>query len=311
MASRALHILFFPAILSLAGYLIYRIARQYDLDEVLASLAAIPAGRLLLAFGFAAASYLCLTGFDWLAVRYVGRPLPWRRCALASFVSLSIGHNFGVAAMSSGAIRYRFYSRWGLSGSEIIKVILFCALTVGLGLTILGGVALVASPGLAGEYTRLPRWLVLLAGWSCLGLAAAYLAVSVFDWRPVRVGKYSLHVPPFHLALGQTVIGPLNFACVAACLYQGIAAVSEVGYLAVASSFVIANVTAMISHVPGGLGVIESVILFLLGGGKMIGAVLMFRAVYFLVPLALGGSVLVLIELALLLRSRRADRQRS
>jgi hypothetical protein len=57
--------------------------------------------------------------------------------------------------------------------------------------------------------------------------------------------------------------------------------------------------------------VIESVILFLLGGGKMIGAVLMFRMVYFLVPLALGGSVFVLIELALLLRSRRADRQRS
>jgi glycosyltransferase 2 family protein len=308
MVRRAVKLLFFPAVLLLAAYLIWRISRRYDLDEVLASIGAIPAGRLILALGFAGMSYLCLTGFDWLALRYVGRPLPWRKAALASFIALSIGHNFGIAALSSGAIRYRFYARWGLSGSEIVKVIVFCALTVGLGLMILGGASLVLRPGLASEYTRLPRAIVLLAGWSCLGLAAAYLAVSVFNWQPVRIGKYLLYVPPFHLALGQAIIGPLNFAFVAACLYQGIVAVQEVSYLAVAASYVIANVTGMISHVPGGLGVIESVILFLMGGGPVIGAVLVFRIVYYFVPLALGGSALVLIEFGLLLRSRRGDR---
>ena len=85
----------------------------------------------------------------------------------------------------------------------------------------------------------------------------------------------------------------------------GIAAVHDVGYPAVAASYVIANVTAMISHVPGGIGVIESVILFLIGGGPVIGAVLVFRVVYFFVPLVFGGSALMLIELGLLLRSRR------
>jgi glycosyltransferase 2 family protein len=311
VARRAFKVLFFPAVLLLAGFLIYRISRQYELDEVVQAVGAIPVSRLLLAVGFAALSYLCLTGFDWLAVRYVGRPLPWRKTALASFSALSIGHNIGIAALSSGAIRYRFYSRWGLSGAECIKVILFCGLTVGLGLMILGGLALLLSPGLASEYTRAPRTVVLLVGSLCLGLAAAYLVVSIFDWRPVRIGKYSLQVPPFHLALGQAVIGPLNFAMVAACLYQGIAAVREVSYLAVASSYVIANVTAMLSHVPGGLGVIESVILFLMGGGPVIGAVLVFRVVYFFVPLAIGGSVFVLIEFGLLVRSRRANQQRS
>lgn len=310
-AKRAFQLLFFPAVLLLAAYLIWRISRQYKLDEVLDAVGSIPPGRLILAIAFAGLSYLCLTGFDWLAVRYVGRRLPWRQTALASFIALSMGHNLGFAAFSTGAIRYRFYSRWGLSGSEVVKVIVFCALTVGLGLMILGGAALVLAPGLASEYTRLPRPLVLLVGWGCLGLAAAYLVVSVFDWRPVRIGRYALYVPPFHLALGQAIIGPLNFAFVAACLYQGIAAVQEVSYLAVAASYVIANVTAMISHVPGGLGVIESVILFLMGGGQVIGALLVFRIVYFIVPLALGGSAFVLIELGLLMRSRRADQKRS
>ena len=305
-AKRAFKLLLFPAVVLVSAFLIWRISRQYGFDEVVESVGAIPAGRLMLAVGFAATSYLCLTGFDWLAVRYVGRPLPWRKCALASFIALSIGHNVGVSVLSSGAIRYRFYSRWGLSGSEVVKVIVFCGLTVALGLMILGGVALLSSPGLASDYTRLSRPVVVLVGLACIGLAAAYLTVSVFDWRPVRVGRYSIQVPPFKLALGQAIIGPLNFACVAACLYQGIAAVADVGYPAVAASYVIANVTAMISHVPGGLGVIESVILFLMGGGQVIGAVLVFRAVYFFLPLALGGPLFALIELGLLLRPRRA-----
>jgi glycosyltransferase 2 family protein len=305
MAKRALKFLFFPAVVVLAGYLIWRITRQYELDEVLDAIGAIPPARLALALGFAALSYLCLTGFDWLALRYVGRPLPWRKAALASFTALSIGHNIGIAALSSGAIRYRFYSRWGLSGGEVVKVIVFCAMTVGLGLAILGGFSLVLAPGLAAEYTRLPRSVILLGGWVCLGLSAAYLVASVFDWRPVRLRKYSISVPPFHLALGQAVIGPLNFAFVAACLYQGIAALQDVGYPAVAASYVIANVAGMLSHVPGGLGVIESVILFLLGGGQVIGAVLVFRIVYFFVPLVFGGSAFLLIELVLLVRSKR------
>jgi glycosyltransferase 2 family protein len=78
-AKRAFKVLFFPAVVALAGYLIWRITRQYELDEVLAAIGAIPPARLALALGFAALSYLCLTGFDWLAVRYVGRPLPWRK----------------------------------------------------------------------------------------------------------------------------------------------------------------------------------------------------------------------------------------
>ena len=306
IAKRAFKVLFFPAVVLIAAFLIWRITRQYELDEVMDSVAAIPASRLLLAVGFAAMSYLCLTGFDWLAVRYVGHPLPWRKCALASFVALSIGHNVGVSAFSSGAIRYRFYSRWGLEGAEIVKVIMFCALTVAIGLTTLGGVALVLSPDLASDYTRLPGSVVLLVGWGCLGLAAAYLVVSFFDWPALRFRKHSVRVPPFRLAAAQAVIGPLNFACVAACLYQGVAAVSDVGYVAVASSYVIANVTAIISHVPGGLGVIESVLLFLIGGGKVIGAVLVFRVVYFFLPLAIGGTTFLLIELGLLVRSRRA-----
>src|SRR5690606_12596845 len=87
------------AALMLAGFLLHRVLGRYSLDEIVASMTSIPANRIGMAAVFAACSYLCLTGFDWLALRYVRQPLPYRKVALASFVSLSIGHNLGLAAL--------------------------------------------------------------------------------------------------------------------------------------------------------------------------------------------------------------------
>jgi uncharacterized membrane protein YbhN (UPF0104 family) len=296
---RPLKIALIPAILGLAGYLLYRTLARYDLDQVIDSVTSIPLHNLAFAGVFAAASYLCLTGFDALAVRYVGRPLPYRRVATASFVALSIGHNIGFAALSSGAIRYRFYARWGLTTEQIAKLIVFCALTVALGLMILGGAALLLQPDLAEQITRLDRSLTLALGAACFALAILYLVLAASVRRPLRFRQWELEMPPLRLAIGQVLIGPLNFACVAACLHQALAAIADVGYLGVAAAYVIANVTALITHVPGGLGVIEGVLTFLLPQGDIIGALVVFRFVYYLVPLGIGSLMLAGIELAL------------
>jgi glycosyltransferase 2 family protein len=88
----------------------------------------------------------------------------------------------------------------------------------------------------------------------------------------------------------------VNFTLVAACLHQVLAAVAEVSYPAVASAYAIANATALVAHVPGGLGVIEGVVLLLLPGAEIFGALVVFRFVYFLVPLAIGGTTFLVSE---------------
>ena len=285
------------AVLALAAFLLYRTLSRYDYDELAASVASIPAWRLMAAFGFAAASYLCLTGFDWLALRYVGRPLPYRKAALASFCSLSLGHNIGFAALSSGAIRYRFYSRWGLEGEDVAKVIVFCGVTVGLGLLTLGGLALLLDPELAGEIIGFGQPVLIALGALCLTVPAAYLALAATVRRPLTFRRWSIALPEVKLAGAQVLIGTVNFAFVAACLHQALSGLEEVAYTSVASVYVIANVATLISHVPGGLGVIESVVTHLLPQAHVIGAVLVFRFVYFLVPLALGGTLFAVTEL--------------
>jgi glycosyltransferase 2 family protein len=294
----------------LAAFLLYRTLSRYEPEQIVRTVTAIPTLRLLAASAFAAASYLCLTGFDALAVRYAGHVLPYRQVALTSFVSLSIGHNIGFAAMSSGTIRYRFYSALGLSAGEVAKVIIFCGVTVGLGLMILGGAALLLRPDLAQEITRLGRPILLGLGAGCLALGALYVALAAWVKKPIKLWKWSFNLPSLGLAIGQVIIGPLNFALVAGCLHQALAAVNEVAYAGVAAVYVIANVTALISHVPGGLGVIESVVTFLLPQAEVLGAVLVFRFVYFLVPLCLGGLLFAASELMRRRGGREAARGR-
>ena len=287
----------------LAGVLLYRIVSRYSLDQIIAAVMAIPLSRLIRAGGFAAASYLCLTVFDWLGLRYAGHPLAYRKAALASFTSLSLGHNIGFAALSSGAIRYRFYSRWGLDPEGVAKVVVFCGVTVGLGLMILGGIALLSSSQLAHEVTGFGQPAIIGLGSALLVLSAAYVALAALVRRPLRIRGWTWEMPRLPLAVGQVVIGPINFALVAACLYQTIAVVVEVSYLSVASAYVIANVTSLISHVPGGLGVIENVVAFLLPRADLIGAFVAFRFIYFLLPLAMGSVLFIGSEVALRTKS--------
>jgi uncharacterized membrane protein YbhN (UPF0104 family) len=284
---------------ALAAFLLYRTLSRYAYDDLVASITAIPAANLALALCFAAASYLTLTCFDFLAVRYAGKPLPYRYVALASFCSLSLGHNIGFAALSSGAVRYRFYSRAGLTVEQVAKVILFCGITVGLGLAVLAGIVLLLRPEQAEQVTGLSRGMVLALGAACLFGAAVYVVLAALVRKPIHFRRWSIAMPSLRLALAQVIIGPVNFAFVAACLHAVLSAIADAGYPAVATVYVLANVATLITHAPGGLGVIESVVVTLLPAANLIGAVLVFRFVYFLVPLAIGGTLFAVTELRL------------
>lgn len=279
-----------------AAFLVYRSLGRYSVEEIRLSVASIPQQRFLFAFAFVIASYTCLSGFDWLAVRYAGRALPYRQVALASFCSLSIGHNVGMAALSSGAVRYRFYSRWGLSGEQVAKVIIFCGVTVGIGLVTLAGLALIITQGRGGDLLGINEMTAVALGCICLLVPTLYLLICWSVKRPLILYRWSFQPPSVRLALGQIAVGTLNFACVAACIHQLMLGISAVKYLAVATAYVTANIAALISHVPGGLGVLEATILGVLPIDASIGALVVFRILYFFVPLMVGVPTLVASE---------------
>ena len=261
--------------------------------------------QLALGALFTAASFVCLTGFDALAVRYTRRDLPYRKIALASFTSLSIGHTLGFAAFSSGAVRYRLYSGWGLSAGDVGRIIVFCGVTVGLGLATLGGGVLVVRHRLIARAVRrrarAPCWRSGSCCWrrscSISGSPRSGIARSGSAISSCRCRRSSWRSR-------QILVGTLDPLLVSAVLHQMLKASAHIGYLPVAMCYIAANVAAIVSHVPGGLGVIEAVILSLVPGANVIGALVAFRAVYYLVPFVLGSLTFGVTEL--LRRQRRA-----
>lgn len=288
--------LFIGAAVCLAIFLVYRSLGRYTLDEIEESVQSIAGFRLASAFSFVVLSYLCLTGFDTLAVQYVGKQLAYRQTALASFTALSIGHNVGLAALSSGAVRYRFYSRWGLTAEEVAKVIIFCGITVGLGLVTLAGLALLLQRGDEPNLIGLDGRARIVGSLLCLAIPAAYLSLCGFVRRPLHLRTWRFEPPGIRIAFSQIVIGTLNFAWVAASIHQLLATFTDADYLEVASTYVTANIAALISHVPGGLGVLEATMLGILPSTASIGALIAFRVLYFFVPLTIGVPVFIVTE---------------
>jgi uncharacterized membrane protein YbhN (UPF0104 family) len=283
-------------IIGVAVVLVYRSLSRYSLDDIGSSLAMIPAWRLATATLFVVASYACLSGFDWLALRYVGKPQPFRRAALASFSALSIGHNVGGAALSSGAVRYRFYTRWGLTADEVAKVILFCGATVLLGLSMLAALTLLFMPPTGQTLLQLDPWPRFWLGILFLSYPVAYFLCSIWGKPPLKFRSFRMDMPPTGLCAAQILVGTVNFGCVAGALDQLLGTFTDVGYLQVASAYVTATLAALLSHVPGGLGVLEATMLLLLPASASIGALVAFRVLYYFIPLMIGVPLFLLSE---------------
>jgi uncharacterized membrane protein YbhN (UPF0104 family) len=276
------------ALIALAGFLVWRVLRHYTIADVVDSLRRLSPERLALAGLFTAGSYLSLTGFDYLGVRYAGARLAYRRVALASFTGLSIGHTLGLAPLSTGAIRYRFYSQWGLDAAAIAKVVLFSAVSVGIGELSLSSIVLLAEPALAGRVIKVDATTARLMGAAGVMLLVLYVSLAAKIRGRLSIRGWSIELPEWRLALGQIVIGTINFACVAAALHQALLSAGPVNYASAATAFILANLAALMTHVPGGVGVEEAVVITLLPGIDAIGALVAFRVIYFLIPLAIG-----------------------
>ncbi|MGH6900398.1 MAG: UPF0104 family protein [Geminicoccaceae bacterium] len=301
---KRLHPWFGAAAFALAAFLVYRALQQYTLSEILESLSQISLGHLALGAAFTAGSFLCLTGSETLAVRYTKSDLAYPKIALASFTSLAIGHTVGMAALSSGAVRYRFYTGWGLSPGDVGRIIVFCGVTVAVGMATAGGLASLIRPAFVAEMFKVTPAVVVAVGILLLLLVVVYLGLAAFVHRPIRIRSFELPVPRLRLALGQVVVGTTDLLLVSAVLHQMLSASADIGFLPVAATYVAANAAGIISHVPGGLGVIEAVILSLVPGANVIGALIAFRAVYFLIPFVIGSLVLGVSEIVR--RHRRA-----
>jgi phosphatidylglycerol lysyltransferase len=282
-------------------FVIHRELAHFHLRHVIAHLKAIPPTVVVTAVVLTAVSYSILGLYDLLGLRYVTRQLPYARVAFTSFVAYAIGHNLGLAAFTGGAIRYRVYSTSGLTGLEVATLQGFCSFTTGLGLSVLAGVSLVAAPRRVASLLHLYPPLALGLGVALLGFVTAYAVWCALGRQVLEFRGWSLRPPGLKLALPQILLGSVDLAVAAAVLWSLLPGRLQLPFVAFLGAYAVAVVAGILSHLPGGIGVFESVILLALPHASpdaLLSSLLAYRAIYYLLPLLIAAVIFGVKEIA-------------
>ena len=288
------------AIVAVAAITLLHVSREIEFGRVIGALKTQSRYRLLLSGGFVAAGYLALTCYDVFALRAIGRgEVPYRVAAFASFTSYTIGHNFGAAVFTSGLIRYRIYSAWGLSVGEIARIAFITGLTYWLANGFVLGSGVLLAPNAASAIDDLPAPINRLIGIAALTAIAGYVLWLWPGSRPIGRSEWQINLPNAPSALLQIGIGSMDLIFVALAMYMLLPARPEVDFLNLVVIFVIAMLMGVVSHVPGSVGVMEATMFIGLpevGKEDLLVSLVTFRVLYFLVPLLLATLLLGLRE---------------
>ena len=264
--------------------------RAVSWHDLTADILRTPWPRLALAVVLTALNYAAVTGYDLLAFAYIDKPFPRAQIALASFLAYAISNNVGFAMLSGASVRYRFYTRWGVTAEELSRIVFSYSVTFWLGLLTLGGLSLVISP--LPSARELPAHALLApVGWLLMLVSPAYLLATVVRRPPLRLSTFELPLPSLQIAAGQVAISAIDWALAGVVLYV-LLPPSALTFLQFLGVFLVAILLGMLSHVPGGVGVFEGLMVLLLkpylSSGELLPALVVFRAVYYLLPLSIA-----------------------
>ncbi|MCB1991818.1 MAG: UPF0104 family protein, partial [Geminicoccaceae bacterium] len=288
------------AVVALAAYVIHRVSAEVHLADIEAALAATPLRSILLGLLLTATSFLAMSLYDVLGAEQVapGR-VPKAIAAFAGAASFAVANAVGFHVLTGVPIRYRLYAGAGLDMAQVGHIVGNALVAFWLGVATLLGAAMLIDPVGVPLLDRLDPRLDRVLGAVILAVIAGMVlwlgrnprTLALFGWRLVLPGAAGM--------LARIGLGVVDVGCAAAALYVLLPADVQPGYAVFLLVFLTAIVAGAASHVPGGLGVLEATVLVGLGAGTnpdVIAALVVFRVLYYLLPLAVAGLALALFE---------------
>jgi uncharacterized membrane protein YbhN (UPF0104 family) len=283
------------ALLIGAVYVVQREFRHLRLKDIGEALSAIPAHALVFSFIWTILSYFILTFYDRLGTIYAGHKVSYGRVAFASFCAYALSHNLGFAAISGAAVRYRLYAHWGLTPLQIGKTVAFCSLTFGLGGMVLGGAILFMEPRAIpffGQY--LPKIALYGVGASLWIIVFSYVTFAKVFGR-MKVFGHDIELPGWRMAIIQVLLATVDVAVTATIFFALLPHAPGLTWLIFLGVYVASYTAGLAANLPGGIGVFDTAMLFglepYMSAPHIVGAILVFRLYYYVIPLFLAGSL--------------------
>jgi uncharacterized membrane protein YbhN (UPF0104 family) len=282
---------------ALSIWLLYHELRGISFAELEDSFAAISGRSWALACASTLLAYAALAGYDHIALMHLRRKVSPIFVALTSFTAYALAHNIGASVFSGAMVRYRAYSSRGLTAAEVGILVAFCSFTFALGTLLLTGLVLLAEPERFVDI--LPLDVSESTGAVLLALVALYVMGSWLHLKPLNLAGFELHYPRLPIVMRQLLIGPVELAAAAAIVYFALPTTGNPGYPVVLGIFMISFSIALISHAPGGLGVLE--LAFINGLPDMdqadvLAALIVFRLLYLIAPFILSLFMILIFE---------------
>ena len=292
---RRIRVIISLIIFTVSLFLLYNLEQDYQLNDIFLEIKQFAPSKILLAVLLTLVSYLLLTLYDYLAIRELKSPLSYQQVAPVSFLAFTFSNTIGFSLLTGTSIRYKFYSELGLSGNNITQVVLACSVTFFLGLFFICGLALISFPAEQLSDLPLPTWFFSLnrvIGILMLLGVISYFVFSLMWKRSIQFRGFELAPPIFSLSLKQFLVSSIDWIVVGTLFYSLLPEVDGLSYLQVLSIFFVANAIGVLAHVPGGIGVFETVVTVTLSqylpAEQILSSVIIYRLMYYIVPFILA-----------------------
>ena len=278
-----------------AVYVVWKEFRHLKIADIRVALDAIPRQALIVSFIWTFFSYWLLTFYDRLGTIYAGHKVSYARVSFASFCAYSLSHNLGFAAVSGAAVRYRLYAHWGLTPFQIAKVVAFCSLTFTLGGLVLGGAILFIEPDAIPFFgARVPLWGMYAIAACMWAVVLAYMTLSRFV-GVIRLFGAEIGLPGLKMAFLQVTLATADVAFTAGIFYQLLPKAEGLNFLRFLGVYVASYTAGLAANLPGGIGVFDSAMLLglepYLQAPQILGAIIVFRLYYYIIPLFVAGAL--------------------
>ena len=277
----------------LALWLIIKEVEKAGWEKVWQLMSSTPLWVLLIACFFVIADFVVLACYDVLALDYIRYKLPFRTVFKTAAVGFAVSNTVGHAFISGGAVRYLFYTPLGIGRAQILLLIAFETLTIFMGMGLIYVIATLLTP-FTPDLTDKSH-LETYYGVSILIVCAflGYWFWVIKSKRSVRIGGVTLKAPSKRLTGLQLLVGFADNFLVSVVFYSVLRYHLETPFLPVFIVYTIAQITALVSQVPGGLGVFTSLFLLLFPHamaekGAVLASLFVYRAVYFFLPFFLA-----------------------
>lgn len=285
---------------AIAAVMLYSQLAKHPLSDVKTALFDIPLPNVLYACAACFFGYVALASYDFLALKYIHRKLePWK-WMLAGFIGFAVSNNAGHAVVSGGAVRYRFYTRWRFRPAEILKMVTFSGFTYLIGCLTLVIIGYWLIPRDVFGATPTALWLMRAITALCLIGFISYFALALFYKNTLKIKEVSFKMPSWRMGVAQAALGAIDSLLASLVLYFALAPFTDIPFDVFVGVFVVAQVLGVFSQVPGGLGVFEGLFLLTLPGDNneayLFGALIIYRIIYYLLPLLAAGVLFVVYE---------------